>query len=91
MSNHLCIDASMGMAGDMFCAALIALGAPADHVLGAMTRAGELLGRASVRPETVEQDGLSGIRLRVELVADIGCLFNPTASRLVDNCLQRLV
>ncbi|MFW6145797.1 MAG: tRNA (N6-threonylcarbamoyladenosine(37)-N6)-methyltransferase TrmO [Planctomycetota bacterium] len=89
MATGLCIDASMGMAGDMFSAALIALGAPAARVADAMTRAGELLGRAAVRAETVEQQGVSGIRLRVELNADAGFLGAREAREVVTEALRK--
>lgn len=63
----LLIKAEMGMAGDMFCAALIKLGAPEKLVTGAMRTAADLLGGASIvfvnRPLL---DGTSAGRITVK-------------------------
>jgi len=88
VARQLCIDASMGMAGDMFAAALIALGAPADRIVGAMTRAGQSLGRASVSPEPVQERGRSGVRLRVELDSRTDHLAAAMARDVLDEALR---
>jgi tRNA-Thr(GGU) m(6)t(6)A37 methyltransferase TsaA len=88
VGRELCIDASMGMAGDMFSAALIALGAPEKHVVDAMTRTGQLLGHAVVRTETAEDGGFSGIRLRVELESDTDHLAASEARHFLDQALK---
>lgn len=66
----LCIDAAMGMAGDMFTAALIDLGAPDTGTIGAMTAAGSLLGgvTVSVSHQTLP-DGSSAKQINVALQA----------------------
>ncbi len=89
MGGVLYIDATMGMAGDMFSAALIALGAPAERVAGAMTRAGRLLGGADVRAETVESGGPAGVRLAVRLESDSEPLAAPRARDVLEQALGR--
>jgi len=61
------LDPAMGMAGDMFSAALIGLGLPASTVTNAMERAARPLGTAGVRAENVRTKSGPGIRIRVEL------------------------
>ncbi|MBN2312400.1 MAG: tRNA (N6-threonylcarbamoyladenosine(37)-N6)-methyltransferase TrmO [Sedimentisphaerales bacterium] len=46
--HSLCIDAGMGMSGDMFAAALIGLGASEDGLVDAMSAAAELLGGGAI-------------------------------------------
>lgn len=48
-AGRLWIEAAMGMAGDMFVAALLGLGAPEEGVLAAMRTAAELVGGPKVR------------------------------------------
>ncbi|MCD6365549.1 MAG: tRNA (N6-threonylcarbamoyladenosine(37)-N6)-methyltransferase TrmO, partial [Planctomycetes bacterium] len=88
MGKELCIDATTGIAGDMFSAALVALGAPADRIVGVMMRTGQLLGRATIGTETVEQGGLSGIRLAVQLQSDTDHLAGSEARRFLDQALR---
>jgi len=84
----LCIDPGTGMAGDMFVAALIALGAPARSVTGAMERAGRLLGgKTTVCAETVSEAGMSGVRLRVDLETDGPHLEAERARGLLEQAL----
>ena len=66
----LTVDPAMGMAGDMFSAALIGLGVPASVVTGAMERAARSLGKAKVQAETVRTKEGLGVRLRIELEAN---------------------
>lgn len=67
MSSTLLIDPAMGMAGDMFSAALIGLGAPADKVLGAMARSAALLGAADIADEIIPTPEGPGRRLKITL------------------------
>lgn len=64
------LDPAMGMAGDMFSAALIGLGAPAQVVTGVMERAACPLGKSKVQAETVSTEEGPGVRLWVELEAN---------------------
>ena len=49
MRQQLWIDPAMGMAGDMFAAALIGLGAPEEGMVAAMRTAGRTIGAVDVR------------------------------------------
>ncbi|MCU0610905.1 MAG: LarC family nickel insertion protein [Candidatus Eisenbacteria bacterium] len=51
---HLAIDPAMGMAGDMFAAALVGLGVPADRAEALMESAAEPLGGAEVHVRQVQ-------------------------------------
>ena len=64
------LDPAMGMAGDMFSAALIGLGVPAQVVTGVMERAACPLGKSKVQAETVSTEEGPGVRLWVELEAN---------------------
>ena len=64
------LDPAMGMAGDMFSSALIALGVPAEMITGAMERAARRLGQAKARAKSVRTKEGAGIRLRIELEAN---------------------
>jgi tRNA (adenine37-N6)-methyltransferase len=58
----------MGMAGDMFSAALIGLGAPADEPITAMQTAGEALGGVGVEARSVVlPDGRTARRIHVDV------------------------
>jgi len=76
------------MAGDMFSAALISLGAPADKVTGAMELAGSYIGRASVRIEQPETDREQGIRLSIALEKNNNHLSASAAQHFLEKCLQ---
>lgn len=66
MNRTLRIDPAMGMAGDMFAAALIGLGAPEVALLAAMQAAGETLGDVTVQAERIVlPDGVLARRLYV--------------------------
>jgi len=52
------IAPGMGMAGDMFSSALIALGAPEDRMSAAMQYAGSLIGKTSVRVVRIPGPGV---------------------------------
>ncbi len=64
---QLRIDPAMGMAGDMFAAALIGLGVPQDYLLGVMTRSARLLGHAEIQVETLPTPEGPGHRLKITL------------------------
>ncbi len=72
MSKHfLWIEAGMGMAGDMFSAALIGLGASEQGVVDAMRTAGGLFGEFAVEwiPGSLP-DGSAAGRINVDLLRD---------------------
>ncbi len=60
----------MGMAGDMFSAALIGLGVPAEIIAGAMTRAARLLGDAEINAQSLPTPDGPGYRLKIDLTSD---------------------
>jgi uncharacterized protein (DUF111 family) len=64
------IDPAMGLAGDMFLAALIGLGVPAQVVIDAMERAARPLGGAKMQAKTIDSEEGAGIRLWIELEAN---------------------
>ena len=60
----------MGMAGDMFSAALIGLGAPSEELITAMQTAGEALGGVDVKARSVVlPDGRIAQRIHVDVDA----------------------
>jgi len=88
MTSQLLIDPAMGMAGDMFSAALIGLGAPADAVLGAMTRVAQLLGDADIALETVPTPEGEANRLRIALAANEAGLHESRARTLLEQAIE---
>ncbi len=84
----LIIDPRTGMAGDMFAAALISLGASAEKVTGAMERAGSYIGKARVRAEKIELEQTSGFRLAIELEKNDDHLPSAAAKRFLEQCLR---
>ena len=84
----LVVDPRMGMAGDMFSAALIGLGAPADVVVGAMERAARPLGEADVRAERVETEEGPGVRLRISLEVNSPHLPASDARRYLEEAID---
>jgi len=66
----LVIDPAMGVAGDMFSAALIGVGVPAQVVIDAMERAARPLGGAKVQAKTIDTEEGAGIRLWIQLEAN---------------------
>ncbi len=83
----LVVDPRMGMAGDMFSAALISLGAPEEAVIGAMERAARCLGRAEVSAERVETEAGPGVRLRIALEANSPHLTASDARRHLETAI----
>ncbi len=84
----LVIDPRMGMAGDMFSAALIGLGAPADVVIGAMEWAAQPLGGANVHLEEIMTKAGPGVRLRVLLEAKSPHLSASKAHRYLEAAIR---
>ena len=74
----------MGMAGDMFSAALIALGAPADLITGVMARTARMLGDARIQAETIPTPEGPGQRLQVDLSANHDHLHEGRARELLE-------
>jgi uncharacterized protein (DUF111 family) len=65
--KRIVIDPRFGIAGDMLSAALLALGAGREVMLGAMESAGRAIGGASVSVSEVTRLGTKGMVLRIEL------------------------
>ncbi len=80
-SSLLIVDPAMGMAGDMFSAALVGLGAPASVVKEAMQRAAHPIGGATVQVERVSSDDGPAVRLRIELETNTAPLPGADARR----------
>jgi len=83
MHPKLLIDPAMGVAGDMFSAALIGLGAPEDLLLGAMTRVARMLGDAAIVQETLPTPEGEAHRLKIHLAANAGGLPESQARTLL--------
>ncbi|MCD6291024.1 MAG: tRNA (N6-threonylcarbamoyladenosine(37)-N6)-methyltransferase TrmO [Anaerolineae bacterium] len=85
----LWLDPAMGMAGDMFSAALIGLGAPEEKMLAVLETAGGLLGevRASIQSEQLP-DGNWGRRLRIAGLEDREPLSIEEAPGYLESALE---
>jgi len=83
----LYLDAGGGVAGDMLCAGLLALGADADQVLGAMEMMGHYLGEASMALEVLP-DGVR--RLRISLENNESHLAASRARQILSEGFERL-
>lgn len=89
MKPTLKIDPAMGMAGDMFAAALMGLGAPEIALIAAMQTAGETLGDVTVQAERIAlPDGILARRLYV-LAQPRPPLRIVDARRYLDQALAR--
>ncbi len=82
--RQLVIDPAMGMAGDMFSAALIALGAPADLITGAMARTAQMLGDAQVLVKVIPTPEGPGHQLQVDMSANHDHLHEGRARELLE-------
>ncbi len=67
--GFLLIDPLCGMAGDMFCSALLDLGAEEEKMLGIMRRAAMFLGGGEIRVRSLERYGRRGMMLSCEYPA----------------------
>jgi uncharacterized protein (DUF111 family) len=85
----LVIDPAMGVAGDMFSAALIGLGVPAQVMIDAMERAARPLGGAKVQAKTIDTEEGAGIRLWIELEANDPHLAASDARVLLEATLRQ--
>ncbi len=88
MNHKLIIDPAMGMAGDMFSAALIGLGAPEDVILGAMARTARLLGEVEIAHERIPTSEGDAYRLKIALSANEGVLPESRARALLNQAIQ---
>ncbi len=77
----------MGMAGDMFSAALIDLGAPEETVIRAMLRTAQLLGEASIQALTIPTPEGSARRLQISLAANHDHLHASKARTLLEKAI----
>jgi uncharacterized protein (DUF111 family) len=84
---ELYINARGGFAGDMFAAALISAGADDLEVTGAMQKAAEKLGKASVR-HVLTADGSSRLLIKVE--HHHGHLSSHKALHLLEHLMEEL-
>ncbi len=87
MSTTFIIDPAMGMAGDMFSAALISLGVPANVITNAMTNAANLIGSAHIVTKTISTPEGPGQRLTIDLAANDAHLPASNAHRLLDKAI----
>ncbi|MEA3344720.1 MAG: tRNA (N6-threonylcarbamoyladenosine(37)-N6)-methyltransferase TrmO [Chloroflexota bacterium] len=85
---RITLDPAMGMAGDMFSAALIGLGVPASVVKGVMESAARSLGGAKVQAEAVSTKEGPGIRLRIELRAEDPHLIADDARKYLEAAIK---
>ena len=67
MIKKLIIDPEYGMAGDMFTAALLSVGAPESRVLDVMKSAAAPLGKVTIRVIKEVRDNVPGIYLHISL------------------------
>ena len=89
MAFRLWIDPAMGMAGDMFSAGLIGLGADQDRMIQAMTRTAQQLGGAQVQVEAIQTPEGIGYRLRIALEENERVLPASRARVLLQEALAR--
>ena len=78
----------MGMAGDMFSAALIGLGAPAQLIAGVMARTARLIGSADVTVEAVPTPEGPGQRLKIALTGNDDHLPASAARTLLEQSIE---
>ncbi|MFC2086976.1 nickel insertion protein [Bacteroidota bacterium] len=83
----LYIDPSGGIAGDMFVAGLLSLGAPVKEVLNAMKLAGSKLGEVSVQTEVVRN---SSTRLKISLKSNYKHLKGSKAREILGELFDHL-
>jgi uncharacterized protein (DUF111 family) len=76
------------MAGDMFSAALIGLGAPADVITGAMARTARLIGSADIIAESIPTPEGPGQRLKILLDANDAHLRASDARDLLNRAIE---
>jgi len=84
----LTIDPQMGMAGDMFSAALIGLGLPVKEVTSAMERAGANIGNVRIKTEQVDTEQGTGIRLKIDFQGNEEHLAADSAQNFLEKCLK---
>ncbi len=89
MAFRLWIDPAMGMAGDMFSAGLISLGANQDRMIQAMTRTAQQMGSAQVQVEAIQTPEGIGYRLRMALEEHEQVLPASRARVLLQEALAR--
>ena len=87
MPPRLLIDPAMGMAGDMFSAALTGLGVPAAKMVEAMTRTAHLIGHAEINIETLPTPEGPGQRLHTSLTSNDDHLSASSARQLLEQAL----
>ncbi len=88
MPTTLLIEPAMGMAGDMFAAALIGLGADAATIAGVMARTGRLIGSADVIIEEVLTPDGPGRRLNISLKNNDAHLSASAARELLEVSIE---
>ncbi len=88
MPKVLVIDPAMGMAGDMFSAALAGLGVPARVIADAMARAARFIGSADVSVETLPTPEGPGQRLKIDLAANDSHLHASDARALLEQAIE---
>jgi uncharacterized protein (DUF111 family) len=90
MTTCLWIDPAMGMAGDMFAAALIGLGAPRREMLQAMKAAGDLFGWTDIHTHVDFMPGDEpALQLHINWLADDETLAYAQAEHLLAQALDQ--
>jgi len=87
----LLIDPVMGMAGDMFCAALLNAGAPRETVIAGMTAAARPLGQATITLQNVKDTATcKGFRLDIRLNEKLSYLSGTRARDLLQQAIAHV-
>ena len=84
----LLIDPTMGMAGDMFSAALVGLGAPAEKIADAMARTARLIGSAEIHIQALPTPDGPGHRLNIALAGNDAHLHASTARQMLEQAIE---
>ncbi len=89
-NKYLLINPKMGMAGDMFSAALMALGVPEKKMIRAMLIAAEYIGTATIHTERFPHLGNKALKLKIQLGANSDHLLIDDARNYLHKVLDDL-
>jgi uncharacterized protein (DUF111 family) len=87
--KRLIINPEFGMAGDMFSAACISAGAPAQAILSAMSMAAEPLGGAAIKVVREMRSGTDGVFLDISLTNNEGSIDAGRALSHLEEAIDR--
>ena len=88
--QYLLINPKMGMAGDMFSSALMALGVPEKKMIRAMLIAAEYIGTATIETERSLHLENSALKLKIQLGANSDHLMIDDARKYLNKILDDL-